>query len=86
MNVTVRLFGALSEYADPPQVDLQLDAGATVGELRARLGEYLQANAPGFRESLLRASAFADSRRVLREAEPIPGDGQLAVLPPVSGG
>lgn len=86
MKVSVRLFGALSEYADPPQLELEVADGARIAEVRAGLRERLLATSPGFKEGLLRVSAFADSRHVLRDEDPVPGDGQLAILPPVSGG
>lgn len=86
MKVSVRLFGALSEYADPPQVDLEVAGDARIADLRAGLRDHLLASSPGFKEGLLRVSAFADSQRVLRDNDPVPGDGQVAVLPPVSGG
>ncbi|MFT4249098.1 MAG: molybdopterin converting factor [Pseudomonas sp.] len=86
MKVSVRLFGALSEYADPPQVDLEIAGEACIADLRAGLRDYLLANSPDFKDGLLRVSAFADSRRVLRDGDPVPDDGLVAVLPPVSGG
>jgi molybdopterin synthase sulfur carrier subunit len=86
MKVSVRLFGALSEYADPPQVELEVADDARIAEVRAELRDYLLMNSPGFKEGLLRVSAFADSQRVLRDNDAVPGDGQVAVLPPVNGG
>lgn len=86
MKVSVRLFGALSEWAEPPQVELDIAGDARIADLRTRLRDHLQATSPRFREGLLRVSAFADSQRVLRDSDPVPADGQVAVLPPVSGG
>lgn len=85
MKMSVRLFGALSEYAREP-LEFELAPGQRVADLRLALEARLAAGWPGFRPALLRCSAFADERRVLRECDPLPAAGQLAVLPPVSGG
>jgi sulfur-carrier protein len=86
MTVTLSLFGAFRDLAPAGQVTLQLPADATVADLRAALDGHARDHWPGYRPELLRVSAFASSREVLRDAELLPDDGQLAVLPPVSGG
>jgi molybdopterin synthase sulfur carrier subunit len=57
-----------------------------VGDVRSALADYAAANWSDFRPALLRVSAFASERAVLRDADPVPSDGRMAVLPPVSGG
>lgn len=84
-TIQVQLFGAFSELV--PERTLQVDvAGGSIADLRVALREQLQQRWPTFRSSLLDYSAFADDQRVLRDHEPLPGDGRVAVLPPVSGG
>ncbi|MGV8961405.1 MAG: MoaD/ThiS family protein [Stenotrophomonas sp.] len=86
MQVTVELFGTFSDLS--PDRELQLDVvdGACVTDLRETLGGYLQAHFPQFRAGLLRACVFANSERIMRDHEPLPADGRVSILPPVSGG
>lgn len=86
MKVEVSLFGAFRDYEPSAQVTLELPDGAQVSDLRAALHEHAQAHWPAFRPGLLQYSAFASETSVLREHEPLPADGRMAVLPPVSGG
>ncbi len=86
MTVTLRLFGAFREYEPSGRVQLQVPEPATVADLRAALDAFGRTHWPAFRPELLRVSAFASASDVLRDAEPLPADGELAILPPVSGG
>lgn len=85
-HVSVRLFGAFRELAPDAVVELPLPDPGSVAQLRAVLDAHGRAHWPGFRPGLLAVSVFASAERVLREHEPVPRDGELAVLPPVSGG
>lgn len=86
MIVNVSLYGAFREFEPSAQVALALPDGATIGELRAALGTYAATHWPAFRPGLLASSAFASRREVLRDGDPLPDDGEIAILPPVSGG
>ncbi|MEO5566747.1 MAG: MoaD/ThiS family protein, partial [Luteimonas sp.] len=74
------------EFDPGAQVTLELADGASVADLRAALRVYAQAHWPGFSPGLLQHSAFASDTTVLRDAEALPADGRMAILPPVSGG
>ena len=54
--------------------------------LRQALEQYGNTHWQGFSPALLRRSAFASETTVLREADPLPADARMAVLPPVSKG
>lgn len=85
MKMQVQLFGAFSDLV-PGRV-LELDVqGEHIADLRQALRELLPQRWPAFRAGLLDYSAFADQQRVLRDSEPLPADGVVAILPPVSGG
>lgn len=86
MNVQVSLFGAFRDLDPAARVILDVPEDAPVAELRRALEQYAIENWPDFALALLRRSAFASEVAVLRDAEPLPADGRLAVLPPVSGG
>lgn len=84
-QVNVQLFGAFSDLVPERELVVQV-AGDHVADLRQALRELLAQRWPQFRAGLLDYSAFADEQRVLRDHEPLPEAGQVAILPPVSGG
>jgi len=86
VKVEVKLFGAFRDHQPDGCVHLELAPGARVDDLRLALEAYASAHWPAFCPKLLKYSAFASEKAVLREADPIPDDGRMAVLPPVSGG
>lgn len=81
MHFTVKLFATLKDRAGADQVEVAIDAPATVGALLTALGEAYPALAPSLPTALAAVNqefAFAH--------EPIePGD-EIALFPPVSGG
>ena len=86
MKVEVKLFGAFRAHDPGATLELELPDGARVADLREALDRHARAHWPAYRPELLKASAFASDKAVLREADPVPDDGRMAVLPPVSGG
>lgn len=86
MKVEVKLFGAFRDHDPAGVVALDLPENANVIALRQALEAYASAHWPGFCPKLLKYSAFASDKAVLRETDPLPADGKMAVLPPVSGG
>jgi len=81
MTVTVRLFARAKDLVGKDAVCVSLPDGATVGELRRRLGdEHRQLTA------LLARSAFAVNDEFADDAQQIPAEAVVALLPPVSGG
>ncbi len=85
MQVELELFGALRglEAGDRAQI---LVAGDTVADARHALHAHAVARWPRTAQALLGSCAFATAAEILRDAHPLPADGKLAVLPPVSGG
>lgn len=86
MIVTVQLFGAFRQWQADAPLTLAIPDDGRIADVRAALHAHAQAQWPGFRGGLLQMSAFASDTQVLRDADPVPGDGHLAVLPPVNGG
>ena len=84
MTVRIDLFGALRDVAADACLHVDTEA-QTVGELRAELA-VASATWPTQARALLRRSAFASATTVLRDADALPDDGHVALLPPVSGG
>jgi molybdopterin synthase sulfur carrier subunit len=86
MNLTVQLFGRFREFSAAPEIALELPGVSTVAEFRAAFDTWACAHWPGYAPGLLKASAIATESTLLRADSPLPADGRLALLPPVSGG
>jgi molybdopterin converting factor small subunit len=86
MKVRITLFGALREADPRGYIELEAPAPCTIGDLRQLLREHLREHAPHIGAGLVQRSAFASEEEILHNHCPLPQDGQLAILPPVSGG
>lgn len=86
MRVSVRLFGAFRDLHDAEQVELDIPEGGTLDDVRNALHAFGSAHWPAFKPGLLQKSAFGSDDAFLHRHSPVPADGRLVVLPPVSGG
>jgi molybdopterin converting factor subunit 1 len=77
----VRLFARAKDLAGADSVTVDLPPGATVGELRRRIGEHYPALA-----ALLERSALAVNEEFADDSLTVPVNAEVALLPPVSGG
>lgn len=85
MLVELEFFGALRGLEAQDRLQLAIE-GALVADVRAELQTHGASHWPQAAQSLLRSCAFATASDILRDPQPLPADGKLAVLPPVSGG
>ena len=86
MRVSIRLFGAFRQFQADDILELDCPGARIVADVRGALDAYGLARWNGFSSSLLRTSAFATESELLSAGSAIPADGQLAIIPPVSGG
>lgn len=86
MKIELSLFGAFRGYDPNPSITLEVGDNAVVADVRRALSTHGSAHWPAFKDGLLARSAFASETTVIRDDEPVPADGRMAVLPPVSGG
>lgn len=81
MVVVVRLFARAKDLAGTDTVRVELPDGATVGELKLRLATDRPQLA-----SLLGRCAVAVREEFADDSTSLSGAGEVAILPPVSGG
>lgn len=81
MTVHVRLFARAKDLARTDAVEIELDAGATVGVLRQRL-----ASRYPVLQTLLERCAIAVNEEFSLDDLVLPAGAVVALLPPVSGG
>ncbi|MEO8161481.1 MAG: hypothetical protein ABI588_08680 [Arenimonas sp.] len=75
MKVELSLYGAFRDLCPTPSIMLEMPEAASVADLRAALHEHALRSWPSCSTGLLAKSAFASTRAVLRDAEPVPDDG-----------
>ncbi|MDG2334243.1 MAG: molybdopterin converting factor subunit 1 [Myxococcota bacterium] len=81
MKVKVRLFGSLREEAGQPEIEMELDSGARVADLRGQLARrYPSVEALGDRLRMAVNLEFSSDEGTLAEGD------EVALLPPVAGG
>ena len=85
LDIELELFGALRGLEAGDRLTLAVD-GEHVADLRGALQAHAGAHWPNASTAMLASCAFATSNEILRDAQALPADGGMAVLPPVSGG
>jgi molybdopterin synthase sulfur carrier subunit len=86
MKVRITLFGALRDADSRGFIELDVPDRSTVATLREALQQHVRDHAPAISSSLVQRSAFASEDEILHNHRTVPENGQLAILPPVSGG
>jgi len=81
MKIVVKLFAGARELAGQSEIELELPAGATIGQLRDVLLETRPQLQP-----LLSHALFAVDAEYAKDHTPVPADADIACIPPVSGG
>lgn len=85
MDIELELFGTLRGLEPGDRLQLPV-AGGTVADLRAAVLAHATARWSRVTPGLLGSCAFATPSAVLRDSEPLPTEGRMVILPPVSGG
>lgn len=78
---TILLFARLKELAGASRVEIDMEDGGRVADVRRRLGEQVPALAP-----LLNHCLFAVNDAYADESLVVPTNAEIACIPPVSGG
>ena len=81
MRCRVKLFARARDLAGADEVSVALPDGATVADLRRALASAYPALG-----GLLARSALAIANEFANDAQPVPPEAEVALLPPVSGG
>lgn len=81
MKIRVRMFAAAREAAGSDSIELELPEGATIAHLRSQIG----AQVPQL-SGLVPQMMFAIDTKYANDATSLPPNGDVACIPPVSGG
>jgi molybdopterin converting factor small subunit len=86
IQVKIELFGAFRQFTKQDTLELSVEQGIKLPELRKALERALHETPNKSLQSLIESSAFADEKAILDESLSLDHDMTLAVLPPVCGG
>lgn len=86
MMITLQLFGRFRDFSTAPEIQVELPGITTVAEFRNAFDSWALGHWPRYTSGLLRSSAIATESDLLQAWSPLPADGRIAILPPVSGG
>lgn len=86
MMITLKLFGRFRDFSTAPEIQVELPGITTVAEFRNAFDSWARGHWPRYTSGLLRSSAIATDSDLLQAWSPLPVDGRIAILPPVSGG
>ena len=81
MKVIVKMFAVARDAVGAPEVDVELPELARVSDLRVALEDEYPQLTP-----LLSRALFAINSHYAEDETPIPATGEIACIPPVSGG
>lgn len=81
MRIQVRLFAVARQLVGSDEVEVELPEGSTLGDLRGALAVRWPDLA-----TVLPQVMFAINSEYATDAAAIPGDSEVACIPPVSGG
>lgn len=85
-RITLSLYGAFRDLASTPMLRFELPQAQRIADLRDALPAQFAAEHAERARALIAVSAFASDTALLRDSDPLPADGALSILPPVSGG
>jgi sulfur-carrier protein len=86
MKLRITLFGALRDADGHGFIELDVPDHSTIANVREAMQHYVREHAPAINPNLIQRSAFASEDEILHNHRHVPENGQLAILPPVSGG
>jgi MoaE-MoaD fusion protein len=80
-NVHIRLFAGMHQIVGERELEMRLPDGATIAQLRDRLGEVYPAT-----QALLPTVVYAIGEEYVKSTQALREGDRVAVIPPVSGG
>jgi molybdopterin synthase sulfur carrier subunit len=86
MKLRIALFGVLRDADTRGFIELDVSDHSTIADVRDALQRHVQEHALGINANLIQRSAFASEDEILHNHRQVPASGELAILPPVSGG
>jgi len=89
MIVKIELFGAAKDFSDQNILELNLNNGSTIKDIRLNIINYLQENFQGNKNfiKIVNTSAFSsENNTIVSDNYKITNNEKIAIIPPIGGG
>ena len=89
MIVKIELFGAARDFSDQNILELNLNNGSTIKDIRINIINYLQENFQGNKNfiKIVNTSAFSsENNTIVSDNYKITNNEKIAIIPPIGGG
>ena len=89
MIVKIELFGAARDFSDQNILELNLNNGSTIKDIRLNIINYLQENFQGNENfiKIVNSSAFSsENNTIVSDNYKITNNEKIAIIPPIGGG
>ena len=89
MIVKIELFGAARDFSDQNILELNLNNGSTIKDIRIKIINYLQENFQGNKNfiKIVNTSAFSsENNTIISDNYKITNNEKIAIIPPIGGG
>ena len=89
MIVKIELFGTARDFSDQNILELNLNNGSTIKDIRIKIINYLQENFQGNKNfiKIVNTSAFSsENNTIVSDNYKITNNEKIAIIPPIGGG
>ena len=89
MIVKIELFGSARDFSDQNILELNLNNGSTIKDIRLNIINYLQENFQGNKNfiKIVNTSAFSsENNTIVSDNYKITNNEKIAIIPPIGGG
>ena len=89
MIVKIELFGSARDFSDQNILELNLNNGSTIKDIRVKIINYLQENFEGNKNfiKIVNTSAFSsENNTIVSDNYKITNNEKIAIIPPIGGG
>jgi molybdopterin converting factor small subunit len=88
MKVIIELFGASRDFSDQNSLELDIENGSSIKDVRNKILDYLDINFKGNENfiKIVNSSAFCSNDTIISDNYKITNNEKIAIIPPIGGG
>ena len=88
MKVIIELFGASRDFSDQNSLELDIENGSSIKDVRNKILDYLDINFKGNENfiKIVNSSVFCSKDNIISDNYKITNHEKIAIIPPIGGG
>ena len=88
MKVIIELFGASRDFSDQNSLELDIENGSSIKDVRNKILDYLDINFKGNENfiKIVNSSSFCSNDNIISDNYKITNNEKIAIIPPIVGG